>query len=150
MPLRVHVREGLGAAFLMPCDTFILGPMHGRVTGVVGRHVYGELYGVDKAVAGDESALRELAVDAANVANAKVLEVKSWRIDDPVKGGVSVIALVLESHIAIHTWPYYDYATVDVYTCGDHTDPFKAFQLIVDRLRPRRYTVNFSDRSQRA
>ncbi len=141
--------EARGVGGGTACDTFIFKLGMGRVVGVVGRHVYGELYGVDKAAASNEPALRELVLDAANAANAKVLEVKSWRIDDPVKGGVSVIALVLESHIAVHTWPYYDYATVDVYTCGDHTDPFKAFQLIVDRLRPKRYTVNFSDRSQR-
>ena len=35
--------------------------------------------------------------------------------------------IVSESHLTIHTWPEYGYAAVDVFTCGDHVDPWKAF-----------------------
>jgi len=52
----------------------------------------------------------------------KLVEMKSWKFGGK-KGGVSVIALVEESHIAVHTWLEYNYATVDVYTCGEHSDP---------------------------
>ena len=45
-----------------------------------------------------------------------LVEVNSWKFKGGDKEGVSVIALVLESHIAIHTWPVYNFATVDVYT----------------------------------
>ncbi|EQD78774.1 S-adenosylmethionine decarboxylase, bacterial/archaeal, partial [mine drainage metagenome] len=27
--------------------------------------------------------------------------------------------VIAESHLAIHTWPEYKYAAVDVFTCGD-------------------------------
>lgn len=33
--------------------------------------------------------------------------------------GVTVNATVSESHIALHTWPEDNYATLTVYTCGD-------------------------------
>ncbi|MBP1357736.1 MAG: adenosylmethionine decarboxylase, partial [Sulfolobus sp.] len=61
--------------------------------------------------------------------------------------GVSVVAIVLESHITIHTWPEYRFATVDVYSCGAHTDPNKAFEYIVTQLDAKRYTKNEADRS---
>ena len=32
--------------------------------------------------------------------------------------GVSVVAVLSESHLSIHTWPELGYAALDVYTCG--------------------------------
>ena len=113
---------------------------------IVGRHVYGNLYGVEPSKLWDEEGLKELVKEAAKVANMKLVEIKSWKFTG-YHGGVSVIALVLESHITIHTWPDYEYATVDVYTCGEYSDPWKAFELILRRLDPEDYTVHYSDRS---
>jgi S-adenosylmethionine decarboxylase len=114
---------------------------------IVGKHVYGNLYDIDVDLASDEEYVRDLVLKAVKEANATLIEVKSWKIEGQ-KGGVSVIALVAESHIAVHTWTEYRYATVDVYTCGEHTDPWKAFDVIVKGLKPKYYTVHYSDRSQ--
>ncbi len=113
---------------------------------VVGRHVYGNLYEIDLNVASDEERLKRVVIDAAKAANAKIYDIRSWKFGGE-KGGVSVIALVVESHIAIHTWTEYRYATVDVYTCGDSSDPKKAFDIIISELKPRYYTFNYVDRS---
>ena len=32
--------------------------------------------------------------------------------------GISVVAVLAESHLSIHTWPELGYAALDVYTCG--------------------------------
>ena len=114
---------------------------------IVGKHVYGSLYGIQESLAWDEQALREVMIEAARASGATVHAVNSWRIPGE-KGGVSVIVLVLESHLALHTWPHYDYATFDIYTCGEDTDPWKGFEVILERLKPRHYTVHYSDRSQ--
>ena len=114
---------------------------------IVGRHVYGSLYGIPRDLASDEEYLRGLVLRAVEAAGATLIELRSWRIPGQ-KGGVSVIALVDESHIALHTWVEYSYATVDAYTCGEHTDPWAAWQVILEGLRPRYYTVHYADRSQ--
>ncbi len=114
---------------------------------IVGKHVYANLYGVPVELVGNEGYLRETVVKAAELANMTLLDIETYRLGGR-KGGVSVIALVLESHIAIHTWPNYHYATVDVYTCGAKSDPWKAFEYILDRLKPADYTVNYADRTQ--
>lgn len=36
--------------------------------------------------------------------------------------GVSGMAVIAESHIAIHTWPEYDFAAVDIYSSSDVAD----------------------------
>lgn len=110
---------------------------------VVGRHVYGELYGCDPKLLSDEKYLTKVVEDAARIGGFTLLDVKAWKIHP----GVSVVGIVLESHISIHTWPEYGFATVDVYTCGERGDPVSAYMHIVKRLGAKRYTIKESDRS---
>ncbi len=110
---------------------------------VYGKHVYGNLYNCDPRILSDEEKLKEIIVEAARIGNMTLLDVRSWKIGE----GVSIVAIVLESHIAIHTWPEYGFATLDVYSCGQHTDPEAAFNYIVERLGAERVEKGVADRS---
>jgi S-adenosylmethionine decarboxylase len=110
---------------------------------VVGRHVYGELYGCDPDILSSEEYLTRVVVEAVKVGGFTLLDVKAWKISP----GVSVVAIILESHISIHTWPEYRFATVDVYTCGLRGDPYKSFMFIVESLKAQRYTMKYSSRN---
>jgi len=114
-----------------------------REAKVVGRHVFGELYGCDPNILSDEKELVDVVVEAARIGGFTLLDVKAWKIHP----GVSVVGIVLESHISIHTWPEYSFATVDVYTCGTKGDPIASFKYIVERLKAEKYTIKISDRS---
>lgn len=102
---------------------------------VFGKHVIGDVYGCDRGKLTDLLYLTRVIREAATVGNMTLLEIKSWKIGD----GVSIIGIVLESHISIHTWPEYSFATVDVYSCGVHTDPEKSFDYIVKALGASHY-----------
>ena len=99
-----------------------------------GKHVYGNHYNCDREVLSNEERLRQIVVNAAKLGSMTLLDVRSWKIGE----GVSVVAIVLESHITIHSWPEYAFATVDVYSCGKHTNPEKAFDYIAAALRAQR------------
>ena len=51
------------------------------------------------------------------------------------------LALLAESHISIHTWPESGYAAVDVFTCGDHTMPDKACDVLAKELGSGRHKL---------
>ncbi len=127
------------AATLRNMETLALS----REPKVYGRHVYGNLYECDANILRDEEKLREIVIEAAKIGNMTLLDVKSWKIGE----GVSVVAIVLESHITIHTWPEYRFATVDVYSCGKHTDPDNAFNYIVKALGARRIERGVTSRN---
>jgi len=101
---------------------------------VYGKHVVGNLYQCDRSVLTNINRLNRIVVEAARVGRMTLLDIKSWKIGE----GVSLIGIVLESHISIHTWPEYCFATVDVYSCGMNTDPEAAFDYIVRALKARR------------
>ena len=42
--------------------------------------------------------------------------------------GVTAVVVIAESHLAVHTWPEYKYAAVDLFTCGTSVDTWKAFE----------------------
>jgi len=109
---------------------------------IIGRHVYGELYRCDPELLANEEYLVKVTREAAAIGEFTLLDVKAWKINP----GVSVIAIVLESHISIHTWPEYSFATVDVYTCGVKGDPFKSFKYIAEMLKASHYTVKYATR----
>ncbi len=107
-------------------------------------HVFGNLIGCHNIRALKERKLLEKIVEeATRIGNMTLLDIKSWKIGE----GLSVVAIILESHIAVHTWPEFSYATVDVYSCGPHTNPEEAFNYIVEMLKPARIESKIVDRS---
>ena len=114
-----------------------------EIPKVIGKQVYGSLYDCNEDILKDVERLKNIVINAAKIGNMTLLDVKAWKIGE----GASVVAIVLESHITIHTWPEYKFATVDVYSCGAKSDPKKAFAYIVKELGAKRYSMNEADRS---
>ncbi|MCS7107999.1 MAG: adenosylmethionine decarboxylase [Sulfolobales archaeon] len=110
---------------------------------VIGKHVYGNLYECDSNILSNAEYLSDVVIKAAREGNMTLLDVKYWKIEP----GVSIVAIILESHITIHTWPEYNFATVDVYSCGLHTDPEAAFKYIVNALKAEKCEYKVVDRS---
>jgi S-adenosylmethionine decarboxylase len=55
--------------------------------------------------------------------------------------GASGVAVIAESHIAIHTWPEEGYFSLDVYTCGEKALPEAALEVFKERFQPQRIQV---------
>ena len=92
----------------------------------VGRHAICEFWGASNlnSVEVAEQALR----DAAAAGGITLIEVFVHQF---APHGVSGIAVIAESHLALHTWPEHDYLAADFFTCGDSAD----LDAIIDVLR---------------
>lgn len=101
------------------------------MSGVTHRqHVTADVSGVDAALLDDAALLRELALRSAVDGGATVLGELCHKFDPQ---GVSLVLLLAESHLSVHTWPEAGCCYVDVFTCGD-VDPTPILGMIVDRL----------------
>jgi len=96
-----------------------------------GTHIICELSGCAPDLLSDVSAVQAIMTSAAREANAEILKVAFHRFQPQ---GVSGVVVIAESHLSIHTWPESGYAAVDFYTCGDHTDPWRACEYAARKL----------------
>ena len=97
-----------------------------------GRHLILDLYDCDQALLDDYEELQRLLEVALNLAGAKILRVFGEKFKPQ---GVTLLALLAESHASIHTWPEIGYAAIDLYTCGDTTNTHKAAEFLKNKLK---------------
>lgn len=90
----------------------------------LGRHILVEFVGCSSETLNDVDVIEKGMVDAAKNAGATVIN-STFHHFSPF--GVSGVVVIQESHLAIHTWPEYQYAAVDLFTCGDTVDPWISF-----------------------
>ena len=102
-----------------------------------------ELYGCPADVLDDLERVRE-AMRAAVVASKGTLlgEV----VHDFEPQGVTVVGLLAESHISVHTWPEHGYAAADVFTCGTAGDPERACLSLAASLQAERHELRTIER----
>lgn len=93
----------------------------------LGRHILVEFSGCNAEVLNDVSKIETAMIQAAQIAGATVIN-STFHHFSP--WGVSGVVVIQESHLAIHTWPEYRYAAVDLFTCGDSVDPWVSFEFL--------------------
>lgn len=49
-------------------------------------------------------------------------------------GGFSAVVNLAESHLALHTWPEFNFLTIDIYTCNYSRDNSRSCRMIFDNL----------------
>lgn len=108
-----------------------------KETEALGRHILVEYYGCAKETLRDVTLLEQELLQAAKITGATVLNSIVHKF---TPHGVSVAVIIAESHLTIHTWADHQYASVDLYTCGNLCDPWKAFEYMSGVLG----TKNFS------
>jgi S-adenosylmethionine decarboxylase len=64
----------------------------------------------------------------------------------PAPGGVTGLALLSESHLAIHTFPEHGYAALSVYSCRTRADDAGLVERVARALKTRDVTVRTQPR----
>lgn len=77
--------------------------------------------------------IQAIIEECAKAANATILH--SYYHPFGLNQGVSGVTVISESHISIHTWPEYNFASIDCYMCGG-CDPQAILPVIKERFRP--------------
>lgn len=91
----------------------------------LGRHILVEFHGCSAEILNDVPRIEHDMLEAATRSGATIIN-SVFHHFSPF--GVSGVIVIQESHLAIHTWPEYRYAAVDLFTCGDSVNPWVSYE----------------------
>ncbi len=94
----------------------------------LGRQILVEFYDCNESKINDVVFIEQSLIQATKASFASIISHNFHKFSPH---GVSGVVVIAESHVAIHTWPEYRYAAVDIFTCGESIDPW----IIQDRLK---------------
>jgi S-adenosylmethionine decarboxylase len=97
-----------------------------------GRHLILDLYGCNPEILDNYEQLQQHLETALALAGANILRIFGEKFEPQ---GVTLLALLAESHASVHTWPELGYAAIDLYTCGDTTQTHKAAEFLKTKLK---------------
>jgi len=111
---------------------------------VKGLHIIADLYNCQKGeLLVSAQKLKDLCVGTCKDAGLTVLGDHFYQfdgLDGAQEGGATGAVVLAESHLAIHTWPERDGATLDVYVCNftaDNTAKAEAvYDCLIKALKP--------------
>jgi spermidine synthase len=98
-----------------------------KLLNALGRHVIVELYDCKPSLLDDVTYVQNAMQKAAQEAGATIINL-TFHHFSPY--GVSGVVVIEESHLAIHTWPEWGFAAIDLFTCGESTDPWKCYTVL--------------------
>ena len=104
----------------------------------VGTHCILELYECPTDLLNNLVFIRDSLQEAAKRAKSTLLKEITHQFHPY---GVTALALLAESHISIHTWPEMGYIAVDIFTCGQHTEPEKACKFLLEAFQASNHVI---------
>ncbi len=105
---------------------------------MLGRHLLLDLYDCDPRAIADTAKVERIMVRAAKATKAHIVDVIFHTFSPQ---GVSGVVVIAESHLSIHSWPEFGFASVDIYTCGTSIDPWKAYKVLKRGFSAKRMTA---------
>jgi len=101
----------------------------------LGRHLIVEMWDCEPENLNDARLLDQALRDTVEAVDGTLLDVRV--IEFPVHG-VTGVAIISESHVAVHTWPEHGYAAVDIFTCNLEADIQAGIEAMSKHLMPGR------------
>jgi S-adenosylmethionine decarboxylase len=97
-----------------------------------------ELFDCDAEAITSLELVKSAMIEAAKRAQATIVDAVFHEFNP---FGISGVVVIAESHLAIHTWPEYRYAAVDVFSCGEVLQPRVAVDYLVEQFGAGRTSV---------
>jgi len=104
----------------------------------VGRHLIVELWGCDVDAMCSQGTVEEAIANTITACGATLLDL---RVYPSASAGMNGVAILAESHVMVQTWPSHGYIAVDIFTCGQHTDPNLAVPVLQRFFAPAQIQV---------
>jgi S-adenosylmethionine decarboxylase proenzyme len=101
----------------------------------VGQEISCVMKGIESSLLKNNSQLKKILLKALKECNFKILKLVSHNF---TPHGFTIMALLSESHAAIHSYPEYSALYFSLYSCRGPKDAEKTFKIIKKKLNPKK------------
>jgi S-adenosylmethionine decarboxylase len=101
-----------------------------------GIHLLAEFWG--GKVIEDSKEIERILIGATKKAKNIPLKVAIHKFSPQ---GMTGVVLLAESHIALHSWPEFNYLAIDIFTCGNKAKPRRALNYLKKVFKPKKVEV---------
>ena len=109
----------------------------------LGRHALIDIYDVKKEELDNILLMENLMKESVKEANLTAVDSRFFKFEPY---GLSGVVFLKESHVAVHTWPEYNFLSVDAFTCGTNMNPEEVCIIIAKKLNSKNYNIRKFDR----
>ena len=108
---------------------------------VVGNEISCVMHGIDAKILSDHKKLEDALLRALNEDRFTILE-KASHVFNP--HGYTLVILLAESHVSVHTYPEYNSLYFSLYSCRGEGDGIKTYEIFKEMVKP--VSVDFYQR----
>lgn len=99
----------------------------------VGQEISCVMYGIEKTLLYDNKKISQIALDVLKKDNFEVHNINKHYFKPH---GFTIMLLLAESHLAIHTYPEYNSIYFNLYSCRGPKDAEKTFNIFRENINP--------------
>jgi S-adenosylmethionine decarboxylase len=103
----------------------------------VGTHLIVDAWQSRRDLLNDPEYIRQALIEAISAAGTTLIDLYIHKFSCQ---GVTAVATLAESHIALHTWPEFEYFAVDLFFCGAG-DPHRAMESLQATLQAKQVKI---------
>jgi S-adenosylmethionine decarboxylase len=103
----------------------------------LGSHLILDLWGCNDRIR-DPEVIRNVLVQGAQAANATVVQILVHTFNPH---GVTGVAILAESHFALHTWPEHGCLAADLFTCASLPNALAVTEVLKEHFQPEHIRV---------
>ncbi len=96
-------------------------------------HIIADLYKCNPESLIDSSFGKKILVEAVACSGLKSIRIESHQFQP---AGYTAAAILIESHISIHTWPELGTVLLDIFTCSEEKKAFTALEVLENAFTP--------------
>lgn len=98
-------------------------------------HIITEFYGVNERKISRVEVVKEILDRVISKSGLHAISSNFYQFEPY---GVSIVYLLRESHLSLHSWPEHHLLCIDIFTCGEDIHALKAFDLLVKEFKPKK------------
>ena len=97
----------------------------------IGSHIIADCNDCNSLFLNDIEYLKDIMGYSIILSNANILGICQHSFTPQ---GVTILFLLSESHLSIHSYPEYNYCAIDFFTCGEQCNPLSGIYYLIEKL----------------